>query len=369
MTFQTIAANAANQLRGEAAYASDEVFITLTARQSRIATRFCLVWISDRGAYFPEDESVRIGSRVYHVEDVHTCERCEDSTVDFCSVNMRNRAGRLTTQVWCDDCQGDNSFYCGGCDERWDDSENHSYQGESYCLECYDNLEREDEVPCYHGARRWSPPAAPCYSFELEVEAEERGELVELLRERAFDKVSWERDGSLSCSDGLEILIQLRDTCAQLANDTAEIVRYIKGKSLGLRSWQGGKCGLHLNSNRFGWSMHSVMRLIFIVRSCKDELVRISGRESNQWASFGSSGHTLHQEAYCQAGKYRALRIGADRMEWRMFRGTLSEKRIKLYCDTVATLEALAQSDIMAHHLRSEAKSRLSALYSNFLKS
>jgi hypothetical protein len=369
MTFQTIAVNAANQLRERAQYSSDEAFITSTARQSRIANRWSLVWVSGRGAYFPEDETARIGSRVYHVEDVETCERCEDATVETCTVNTRNRAGRLTTQVWCDDCQGDNSFYCGGCDERWDDSENHSYQGESYCLECYDNLEREDEVPCYHGARRWSPPAAPCYSFELEVEAEERGELVELLNLRAFNKVSWERDGSLSCSDGLEILIQLRETCAQLANDTAELVRYIKGKKLGLRSWEGGKCGLHLNSNRYGWSMHSVMRLIYIVRSCKDELVNISGRESNQWASFGASGYTLHQEAYCQAGKYRALRIGADRMEWRMFRGTLNEKRIKLYCDTVACLEALAQSDIMAHHLRSEAKSRLSALYSNFLNS
>jgi hypothetical protein len=357
MTIQAIATRAVNQLRRDATYASDEVFIALTVRQNRIASRWHLVWVSDREAYFPEDETVRLNSRVHHIEDVATCESCEGFTIDTCQVNVRNRTGRLTQQIWCDYCQGENTFYCTGCDERWHDHECHSHEGESYCLECYDNLER-DEVPSYHSAKRWEPESysVPLYSFELELESEERGELIDQLNHSAYPKVSWEQDGSLDRSKGLEILIQLRGSLDKLATDTCNLVTNIKKRGFALSSWSNKKCGAHLNSNRSDeWNLKAIMRLLYCVRAAKEPLVCISGRESTQWASWDSRGYTLRKQANGDLGKYTMLRIGGDRMEWRMFRGTLNEKRIALYCETVKQFETLALSDTSPFKLKQAA--------------
>jgi hypothetical protein len=107
------------------------------------------------------------------------------------------------------------------------------------------------------------------------------------------------------------------------------------------------------------------MRLLYIVHACKSLLIRISGRESTQWATFVPCG-TLKDMSRGAGGKYRALRVGWDRFEWRMFKGTLNPKRIKLYCDTVKHLEALACSDIPAHHLRASAECVLLSLLATF---
>lgn len=366
MTIQSMAVNAANTLRGRAAYGSDPEFIALASRQQRIVARFNLVFIPDRGAYCAEEDSTRVNGTLCHIDDIETCEHCEESCSERYEVQYRARhTNNPVSEAWCSDCRSESAFYCEGCDESFADDEQRIFDGTSFCQNCYDGLER-DCVPSYHSAKRWIPPYASCFSFELELEAEERGDLVKLLETKQYDKVSWEKDGSLSDIKGLEILIQLRPTLVVLANDTCALVRAIKGKGLGLRSWEGSKCGLHLNSSTYGWSVHQLMRLVWIVRSAKDLLISISGRESMQWASFTYNGYTLRDEAYCKAGKYRALRIGTDRMEWRMFRGTLSEKRIKLYCDTAGVLEVLAQSDIPAHHLRAKANSTLTQLLNSF---
>lgn len=237
--------------------------------------------------------------------------------------------------------------------------------GDMYCDSCADDLPSDDEIPCYHGAERWAVPVGPSYSFELEVEATDRDGMVDALKAANFEKVSWEMDGSLSHSEGLEILIQHRPSTGALANSTIELVRAIKGRGFGVRSWEGNKCGMHLNSNRSGWSKHSVMRLTYLVQVCKEQLIKISGRDSTHWAPFGYGGFTLRELAEGTGGKYKALRIGWDRFEWRMFRGTLNERRIRLYCATVHALETLAQSDIQAHHLRAEAVSALRTLCCN----
>lgn len=193
----------------------------------------------------------------------------------------------------------------------------------------------------------------PLYSFELELEANDRGELVEHLSLLAYPKVSWEMDGSLDRSKGLEILIQLRESTDKLADDTCNLIANIKKKGFGLSSWNNGKCGAHLNSNRSdNWTLKNIMRLIYCVRAAKDYLIRISGRESNQWASWDSRGMELKRQAYGNLGKYTMLRIGSDRFEWRMFRGTLKEERIRLYCETVKRFEALALSDVSIFNLK-----------------
>jgi hypothetical protein len=224
-------------------------------------------------------------------------------------------------------------------------------------LECYDNLER-DEVPSYHSAKRWdvSDYSIPLYSFELELESEERSELIDQLNHLAYPKVSWEMDGSLDRSKGLEILIQLRGSLDRLATDTCNLVTNIKKRGFALSSWSNKKCGAHLNSNRSAeWNLKAIMRLLYCVRAAKEPLIRISGRESTQWASWCARGYTLRRQANGDLGKYTMLRIGDDRFEWRMFRGTLNEKRITLYCETVKEFEALALSNTSPFRLKQAA--------------
>lgn len=358
MTIQAMAVIAANTLRYRAAYENDLEHIASAERQQRIVARFGVVYVPDHSAYYAQKDTVRINGVHFHANDVATCEHCSEGCSERYDVRCRaQHSHNLVSEAWCSDCRGEDAFACADCGDFFASAEQGGLGETSYCQNCYDTV--AERVPCYHAARRWTPPCASCYSVELELEAEERGNLVKLLEIKRLEKVSWEKDVSLSDAKGLEILIQLRANLALLSSDACEIVRAIKGKGLGLRSWDGENCGLHLNSSTHGWTVRHLMRLVWIVRSCKDALVSISGRESDQWASFAHNGYSLKDEADCKTKKYRALRIGPDRMEWRMFRGTLSEKRIRLYCDTVAALEALAQSDIPAHDLRATANSAL----------
>jgi hypothetical protein len=192
--------------------------------------------------------------------------------------------------------------------------------------------------------------------MELELEAEERGDLIDQLNSLSYSRVSWEQDGSLDRSKGLEILIQLRETLDKLATDTCNLVGNIKKHGFGLSSWNNKKCGIHINSNcSTEWNMKAIMRLLYCVRAAQEPLIRISGRESNQWASWQTRGYTLRKQAQGELGKYTMIRVGDDRMEWRMFRGTLNEKRITLYCETVKQFEALALSNTSPFKLKQAA--------------
>lgn len=327
---------------------------TSLERLYRILRRWpSIVFVNTRGFYADEDETHAIGRDMYMVEDLYTCESCEDYTIGPSSVYSRSRTGRLIQQAWCEEC-ADSSFYCCGCDERFDDGEAQSFEGESYCSDCFENLER-NEVPSYHCAKRWHPESysVPLYSLELELESDERDELVERLQSLSYPRVSWEMDGSLDRSKGLEILIQLRESTDALANTTCNLLANIKKKGFSLSSWNGNKCGAHLNSNRSDeWNLKAIMRLLYCVRNAKEYLVRISGRESDNWASWNRRGYTLKQQAKGDLGKYTMLRIGSDRFEWRMFRGTLKEERICLYCETVKRFEALALSNVSVFKLK-----------------
>ena len=360
ITFEQIALNACNALfrairenpfNSELRVNNQTAIKRITERWDRV------VYLTNRYEYALAEDAICIDESWYHADDVSACECCQEYTLSPCQVYVRGRPGRLITEIWCDDCQGENSFYCTGCDERLADEMEQTYEGESYCEECYENLER-DEVPSYHCAKRWivSNDSIPLYSFELELESDERGELIQHLELLAYPKVSWEMDGSLDRSKGLEILIQLRESTDKLAADVSNLVSNIKKRNLSLSSWNNKKCGAHLNSNRSSkWTLKAIMRLLYCVQSAKESLVRISGRESDQWASWTTRGYTLRERAKGALGKYTMLRIGSDRFEWRMFRGTLNEKRLTLYCETVKQFEALALSNVSPLKLKQAA--------------
>jgi hypothetical protein len=357
MTFQEIAVLAANKVRQDSVYATQEAFAQAVLKYNRIAVRWNLIWVPSLQAYFPENETIRQGTTFYHVDDATSCQRCEELTMDPSGVNDRNNRGRLTVEQWCSDCQSDDSFCCRGCDEQWEDDECHSYNGDSYCVDCHSNLER-DEVPCYHSAHRWDVQDhnVPLYSMELELESDERCDLIDHLNHLSYPRVSWEMDGSLDRAKGLEILIQLRESTDKLSNDVRNLLSNIKKKGFSLSSWDNKRCGIHINSNRTpAWDKRNTMRLIYAVRMAQESLIKISGRDNAQWASWDARGHSLTRQSEGSLGKYTMIRVGCDRFEWRMFRGTLNEGRITLYCETVKQFEALALSNASNFKLKQAA--------------
>ena len=360
MRLEQIALNAVNKLFLEVRENpyNQSVRLRLKDKINLICERWNnIVYLTNRYVYALNEDAVCFNESWYHIEDVSCCECCEDYTIEACQVNVRGRTGRLISQVWCDNCEGQNSFCCTGCDDRFSDQMEQTNEGESYCETCYENLER-DEVPSYHSAKRWhiSDYNVPLYSLELELESDERSELIMQLNILCYSKISWEMDGSLDRAKGLEILIQLRESTDQLSNDVCNLLSNIKKKGLSLSSWNNKRCGIHLNSNRtLAWNKKHVMRLLYCVRMAKESLVKISGRDCTQWASWDTRGCTLERQAEGCLGKYTMLRVGCDRFEWRMFRGTLNEKRVSLYCETVKRFEALALSETSIYHLKDEA--------------
>jgi len=366
-TLQEIAQIAANRLTDSIRLNSNDCSLeTLHQRRDRIAERFQLVYVPDRFRFFPIDETCTINQRIYLIDDVFTCERCGCYADNLRSVASYNYNGRQTEEGWCEDCHDSCSYFCEGCDQYFTEDSISSSEDACYCHRCEPE---HREPPSYHSARRWTIAdcSLPSYSIELEIEARERGELIAHLENRNFSRVSWERDGSLDCEKGLEILIQHRESLRSIANDTCAIVSSIKGKGFDVISSNSRVCGLHLNCNRDSrWNLHRIMRLLYIVRKLKHLFVKISNRESEHWASFNCDGLSLKYEAMGHGGKYRAIRIGNDRFEWRMFRGTLKEARIRLYCLTVESMESLAYSDVPAHHLKRIAEEKLRTLINQF---
>jgi hypothetical protein len=360
ITFEDIALNAVNKLfMGIRENPYNQELRSLNKEKiSKITRRWgTIVYLTNRYVYGLEEESIYINGSHFHPDDVSSCDHCEEYTVDTNSVYSRNRNGRLIQQIWCESCVDNDSFYCHGCDERFNEDEAREYNDSSYCNECFNNLDR-DEIPSYHSAKRWIAPDydSPLYSMELELEADDRESLVQHLNCLAYPKISWEMDGSLDRSKGLEILIQLRESTDQLSNDTCNLLSNIKKRGFSLSSWNNKKCGIHINANKGSvWTLNKVMRLLYCVRSAKKHLIRISGRESDQWASWDSRGMKLRQQANGGLGKYTMIRVGSDRFEWRMFRGTLNEKRVSLYCETVKQFEALALSNISSNKLKQAA--------------
>lgn len=377
MTLTEVAIRAANKLRLEISYGpTAEAQSSARVRQSAICERFRIVWLNDHRMFVRASEAVEYGGRWYMASEALTCDYCEDLTpAQHCTPVHTSRRGRSNYVMNCSACLPDTGAWCCSDCTYWfheDVIQNHQ-DDEAYCNECY--AAKMEYVPSYHGAHRWQPRdcMAPSYSMELELVAEQRDDLVRHLKEINLSQVSWEADGSLPSGKGLEILIQHRPSLDRLWHDSASLVNSISRKGFGIRAWSfkssegESGAGIHVNCNRDDrWDVRKLMRLCYMVKVCKYDLVRISGRESSQWASFPNSGKNMLQEWVSgYYGKYLALRIGADRMEWRMFRSVLTGARIKLYLDTIKALEDLALSNVSAIKLKGASRNALQVLISN----
>lgn len=345
----------------------------------RLADRWELVFLEHpprsgfRGGWVVQADAVCIDGEMYHTQDAFECDCCnqQEHNRREHSVYALTFGRGLRQRAFCEQCFEDYAFCCESCSDLYHTDLCHTdRQGQSFCNECYDA--RTDEQKNEHAllfsygqAAEPSNPygwQSPLYSAELEMESEEdeRKELVEALHMAGIQRLTTEKDGSLSDDTGVECQLSFFASLEDLSHELDLLATTAKAK--GAKSWDAPSApsvGLHISSNcRSGWTPKQRTRLAYYVRACKAELVNIAGREVH-YASFPAG--FLVEWAKGNVGKFVAVRLGWDRIEWRLFRGTLNSKRLALYCKTVGLFEHHAK---MATKVQSanEIKQGLSTL-------
>ena len=314
------------------------------------------------------------------IDDAFCCNYCQEFSLNGDQRSVYTRRGdRLQLQDWCEYCHEENSFCCDNCGEQFNHEKLHSVGDDSLCMDCYGSREEEGEcdvhplLKSYHSDRPRNPYGynQAVYSAELEMEGAEGRiwELVENLHKSEVYRLTTERDGSLSEKLGVEVQISYRDSISSLADSLCEVAEI--AKKAGARAWDAKSApnvGLHISSNSHSvWTLHRKMRLAYLVQKLRVQLVQIAGRDCQRYSAFPASEQgSLRRAARGGYGKFTALNFSGDRMEWRLFRGTLNPDRLRLYCDAVSSLEFWACSDLPSKHLLKVASGAIAELWSGF---
>jgi hypothetical protein len=392
MTLQQLALNVLNGTR----WSFQTQWEVTQRKKDRIAERFKLVWCEPESIWVAEDEAVQlenghwspveyareIDGRWFHVSELVTCDRCDEHERP-CNMTRVRSGGRR--QTWCMSCEEDHSFWCEGCENRYESDESHERDGILYCENCLPA--EEEDIFSYHSQNRPRIPLEkqdfPFWSLELELELgseSDRSRFISELRNHSQlkqDHIILEKDGSLCSDRGVEVIFCLFEDRYELLNQVA-IVQCI-AKDHGGISWQLKQrrdrwAGCHINRNRGGWRERDLMRLCYLVERLRSQLITLSGRNCTSYAAYsdsyyGTRGRRLRDLTRGVQGKYSALNLSSgSRIEWRIFSGSLSIKRIAAYCDCVESLEVLAKSNLPAHLLIQNAKLILAEINNRFNK-
>lgn len=367
MTLDRLAERAANALNTEICSAPIAERMELRTRLERITQRWEIVSTHERGYRLQSEcrwsEPL---DRYLHEDDAYECTHCSEIMLSgmLSGVYIARLRGGRNEEDWCECCRQDGASICANCGDCWQDDDTQvDGSGDTLCRECYeareedeDEDETHEELPAYHAGWRAPLPCnykLPAYSAELEVEADDRDGLICALRTLAANQsprwIGWERDGSLNDSKGVELLLSMLpslDALREALQVIAPIVRRHGGTS-----WDNGRCGLHINSNCLHWSKLRKARLLYLVHTLRGPLETISGRANAHWCVWPNARNwrdvmggeftfgLLAQWRAGHLGKYLCVRMDSQRIEWRMFRGTLRSSRIALYCATVKYLE------------------------------
>ena len=356
-----------------------------------VSERICERWeiVETQNGYILRDEAVTLNNGEWiHQEDASCCEHCEEWVYNSEVAEVRHvRRGNTIRLYWCDECISGHAYSCANCDTQL--TEDAVFEGpndgQNYCGECLPEPESDDDedeqsggcVPSYHHGHRPAFPQEllerPCYSVELEVESANRAALLSELEKHQRESapwLGWERDGSLSESKGLELLISMRPSVSQAIQDISNLLPILR--KTGCTSWDNQRCGIHVNSNTRHWHKLRKARLLYLVHHFRPALEQISGRAGTHWCAWPVASnhreyrrgmeisHLLSNWSNQGLGKYLCVRVGPDRMEWRMFRGTLSIRRISLYLNVVQLFEDASERPVHSlearHNLRLELR-------------
>ena len=288
------------------------------------------------------------------------CERCEDI---FYS-DERNCVG---DDIWCDNCASNYSFYCDGCEERYDSDRIDSYyihdirsyrchycteNNYNWCESCehyYDNnCACDDSVihsygykpePIFHGH------SSNNLYFGIELETEVHGDLREAAKKAKDLEEHYylKQDSSIgrNGASGFEIVTHPA-TYDYYRNEFSNLWDFVEDirKNDHARSWDTDTCGLHIHISRKGFSSgaHTHRFLAFIYRNAKD-MIKFAGRSSDYakfsdcWKFDEYAQPYLSFKDKIMSGRnterYSAVNTqNRDTLELRFFRGTMRKSGV-----------------------------------------
>jgi len=297
------------------------------------------------------NEAILIQGTWYHASDTFECDCCAELEHNQQEHSVYSLAfGHSVRQrAFCESCYTDYSFCCESCNNSYHTNLCHADRdGQSFCGDCHNEQSNDDnkEHPMLFAYGQASEPSnpygwqLPLYSAELEMESAEdsRNELVAALHNAGLQRLTTEKDGSLDDDMGVECQLSFFGSLDELAHELDILATCAQAQ--GAKSWDAPSApnvGLHISSNcRQGWTPKQRTRLAYHVRACKSELISIAGRDVH-YGAFPQG--KLSEWVKGNVGKFVAVRFGWDRIEWRLFRGTLNRKRLALYCATVELFE------------------------------
>lgn len=309
-----------------------------TADGRILPTEQCV--ITYRGELWPRDECVQIDGGAYAHEDDEDVVLCNDrmhrladgcteingrwypdaivTTCENCSGNMLVSEAYETPveEVFCEPCYYENYRDCDECGRAYPREEH-----DDYCRRCRRRL-----ILPYSDKSAVDLPrenrGVDLLGIELEVEsanfvAEDGASWVrETLDERYC---VFKEDGSLG-PGGFEIVTR-PDSIAVHRRYWSALLSKEPGKRI--RSWQSGRCGMHVHVNR-RWLSHlqlGKMQVFLNSMGNRKFVTMIAGRTDTDWAKFKPkkiSDARRHDE------RYVALNAQRHTAEFRIFRGTVA---------------------------------------------
>lgn len=251
------------------------------------------------------------------------CLYCEHEDVWVESDDAIYFDGGYYTSQWI----SDNTFECGSCDERYNNSH---YECCGCCVDCGcpERNDEDERIKDYSNksANRLTPERDVPIKFGVELEVETANSLSDSLD--AFDAALpsnycvYKDDSSLQ--SGFEIVT--RPDCPSVHKRIFADALARKSIRETTTSWKSGRCGIHIHVSRAPLSDLWIGRMAVLVHSSKMEKIvgAVAGRYNKSYCAIDNRKKLTSgkKEAYC--GRYDALNTGADNtIEFRIFRGTL----------------------------------------------
>lgn len=292
------------------------------------------------GAYLPSSDTCH-------------CAHCEETfrdTEDFNDVNVSRswRGGR--SENWCESCTNDDAFYCEWRSEYYSAEAftSVSVDYDTVCLEANEDSiyywesdgeyhsepepEEEDEygIPDYHSRERnWSIPHGSAFTLGVELETY-CPDATAAYEARPAGMIG-ERDGSLDSYHGVEF-VGPPMTFDDYRNGVMWRGHLDTLRKLGASSWstpdESSQYGMHISVGRQNLDNAHAARFCLFININQALSEKVAGRSANGWAGYGLKDMADIEprvSGFRGCDKYNATNICRERIEVRIFRGTLAE--------------------------------------------
>lgn len=300
--------------------------------------------------WIDRNDSIEVNGEEY-------CPRCETSLIRCynCEDIISDDDYRYhREEPYCISCFDESFFYCDNCGDACSIDEMNLSQYDRLCNCCYyeeSENNSNDRLLQYDARVNDNPIFNPdsrekdLFGIELETEVSDEYDTSEIyptcldmLNESISDFAIAKEDGSLSCN-GIEFVSRPSVYSIQKQNWK----RMLDSIPRGLESDNHRNCGLHVNFDRRYnplSDLHVGKMLKFVNRSKNRLFVEYISerRSSNGYASY--LGDKKITDCRIAGPKYQALNIRhRDRLEFRMFKGTLKLKSILKAMEFVLALK------------------------------